>query len=99
MQHQSPTARPDQIPAVRRSGYKSKKWCVPTAIVCFAVFLFINADAQSGPLSWTPQSSGVTVRLRGVSAVDDRVAWASGDKGTFLRTIDGGKTWTSGVVP
>jgi photosystem II stability/assembly factor-like uncharacterized protein len=27
------------------------------------------------------------------------VAWASGDKGTFLRTIDGGKTWTSGVVP
>ena len=27
---------------------------------------------------WTVQNSGVTVRLRGVSAVSERVAWASG---------------------
>jgi len=43
--------------------------------------------------SWTPQSSGVTVRLRGVSAVSDRVAWASGAGNTILRTEDGGATW------
>lgn len=43
--------------------------------------------------SWTPQSSGVTVRLRGVSAVSDRVAWASGAANTILRTEDGGTTW------
>jgi photosystem II stability/assembly factor-like uncharacterized protein len=43
--------------------------------------------------SWTPQSSGVTVRLRGVSAVSDRVAWASGAGNTILRTDDGGATW------
>ena len=43
--------------------------------------------------SWTPQSSGVTVRLRGVSAVSDRVAWASGEGNTILRTEDGGTTW------
>jgi photosystem II stability/assembly factor-like uncharacterized protein len=43
--------------------------------------------------SWTPQSSGVTVRLRGVSAVSDRVAWASGADNTILRTEDGGATW------
>lgn len=50
-----------------------------------AVFLLAPA--------WTPQSSGVTVRLRGVSAVSDRDAWASGAGNTILRTEDGGATW------
>lgn len=30
--------------------------------------------------AWTEQQSGVTTRLRGVSAVSDRVAWASGSR-------------------
>ena len=42
---------------------------------------------------WTLQTSGVTARLRGVSAVNDRVAWASGAESTVLRTADGGATW------
>jgi photosystem II stability/assembly factor-like uncharacterized protein len=42
---------------------------------------------------WTMQTSGVTVRLRGVSAVNERVAWASGAGATVLRTVDGGTTW------
>jgi photosystem II stability/assembly factor-like uncharacterized protein len=42
---------------------------------------------------WALQSSGVTARLRGVSAVSDRVAWASGADSTVLRTTDGGTTW------
>ena len=42
---------------------------------------------------WTVQNSGVTVRLRGVSAVSERVAWASGAGSTVLRTTDGGATW------
>ena len=48
---------------------------------------------------WEDQRSGTTVRLRGVSAVNQQVAWASGDKGTYARTVDGGKTWSSGHVP
>jgi len=43
--------------------------------------------------SWTLQTSGVTARLRGVSAVNDRVAWASGSGSTVLRTEDGGASW------
>ena len=39
------------------------------------------------------QSSGVTARLRGVSAVSERVAWASGSGSTVLRTVDGGLRW------
>ena len=45
------------------------------------------------PPQWTLQTSGVTARLRGVSAVNARVAWASGSAGTVLRTADGGATW------
>ena len=55
--------------------------------------LFLAAPA------WTDQPSGVTARLRGVSAVSDRVAWASGSAGTVLRTGDGGATWQSMTVP
>ena len=49
--------------------------------------------------TWTTQSSGVTARLRGVSAVSDRVAWASGSGGTVLRTTVGGVTWQTLNIP
>lgn len=42
---------------------------------------------------WIIQSSSVTARLRGISAVSDQVAWASGSGSTVLRTVDGGATW------
>lgn len=48
---------------------------------------------------WTIQTSGVTARLRGVSAVSERVAWASGANGTVLRTSDGGATWQNLAIP
>lgn len=51
------------------------------------------------PVTWTPQQSGVSVRLRGVSAVSSTVAWASGAGGTVLRTTDGGVTWQRRPVP
>ncbi len=52
------------------------------------------ADAQ-----WQAQTSGTTARFRGVSAVTDQIAWASGANGTFARTVDGGNTWQAAVVP
>lgn len=48
---------------------------------------------------WTGQVTGVTAQLRGVSAVSERVAWASGANGTVLRTTDGGDTWKVIPVP
>ena len=47
---------------------------------------------------WTGQTSGVNARLRGVSAVNARVAWASGAGSTVLRTNDGGTTWKKIIV-
>jgi photosystem II stability/assembly factor-like uncharacterized protein len=43
--------------------------------------------------AWHEQTSGTTVDLRGLCAVDAQTAWASGGEGTVLRTVDGGATW------
>jgi photosystem II stability/assembly factor-like uncharacterized protein len=48
---------------------------------------------------WTSQKSGTTARFRGVSALSQRVVWASGNGGTYALTTDGGATWQSAVVP
>ena len=45
------------------------------------------------------QNSTTTASLRGISAVNADVAWASGAGGTWLRTTDGGATWTASKVP
>jgi photosystem II stability/assembly factor-like uncharacterized protein len=42
---------------------------------------------------WTTQETGVRARLRGLSAVSSRLAWASGSMSTVLRTVDGGSGW------
>jgi photosystem II stability/assembly factor-like uncharacterized protein len=54
---------------------------------------------QSGQSRPRVQISNTTESLRGVSAVSRQVAWASGTHGTYLRTIDGGNTWTPAQVP
>lgn len=61
--------------------------------------LWVLVAGLAAAQSWVSQTSNTTVSLRGVSAVSPMVAWASGAKGTFLRTTDGGVTWTPGVVP
>lgn len=69
---------------------------------CFLSSLMLLGSVlshETARAQWTIQPSGSVVRFRGVSAVSPRVAWASGDKGTFARTVDGGATWRSSVVP
>jgi photosystem II stability/assembly factor-like uncharacterized protein len=39
------------------------------------------------------------VSLRGLSVVDDKIVWVSGNKGTVGKSIDGGKTWSWITVP
>ena len=63
-----------------------------------AATLLAGVAAQP-PSTWITQPSPVSERLRGVSAVSDTVAWASGNKGTVVRTVDGGATWNRVAVP
>jgi len=66
--------------------------------IALAVLVLVAAT-QPAPPSWQPLSSGAAARLRGVSAVSDRVVWASGSNGALLRTADGGTTWKVLSVP
>ena len=64
--------------------------------------LAVMAFLSTTPLvaaQWVNQHSGTIARLRGVCAVSDRIAWASGAGGTVLLTVDGGKTWNRRPVP
>ena len=53
------------------------------------------AAASSGTYAWQLTPTGSTASFRGLSAVSERVAWASGNMGTVLRTLDKGATWQS----
>jgi photosystem II stability/assembly factor-like uncharacterized protein len=64
------------------------RWVLPIALSTLSL-------AQS----FTVQNSNTTADLRGVSAVSAGVVWASGTRGTYLRTLDGGATWTAATVP
>jgi photosystem II stability/assembly factor-like uncharacterized protein len=60
--------------------------------------LFITVATAFGQ-TVTVQTSGTTSGLRGVWAVSDQIVWASGTRGTYLRTLDGGAHWASAAVP
>jgi photosystem II stability/assembly factor-like uncharacterized protein len=61
--------------------------------------LLLLATAVLGQTGPRVQLSHSTESLRGVSAVSREIAWASGAHGTYLRTTDGGRTWTPAQVP
>jgi photosystem II stability/assembly factor-like uncharacterized protein len=46
-----------------------------------------------------PQKSNTTENLRGISALPNGIAWASGTHGTYLRSTDGGHNWQPAQVP
>jgi photosystem II stability/assembly factor-like uncharacterized protein len=53
---------------------------------------------RSQPAAWTSTPTGVTARLRGLSAASARVVWASGAGGTIIRSEDGGASWTHRTI-
>jgi len=72
------------------------------ALVVLSVLAFASSSGFADKIhqpKLTPQNSGTTQGLIAVSPVNERVVWASGRGGTFVKTTNGGKTWTAGVVP
>lgn len=57
------------------------------------------AQAPWPALARETQSSGTGALLQAVSAVSSEVVWVSGQRGTWARTLDGGRTWQAGSVP
>ena len=70
------------------------------------LLLGLTACAAGTPSAPAPASitaieqiSGTTSLLIGMSPVNEKIVWASGVRGAWVRTIDGGATWTHGTVP
>jgi photosystem II stability/assembly factor-like uncharacterized protein len=61
-----------------------------------AALLLFTATAQA---QFQIQDSRTTASLRGIHALGNGVAWASGTEGTILRTIDDGATWQRCTTP
>lgn len=59
----------------------------------------ISLSLQAQQLKFVPQNSSTTASLRGLHVLNDTLAWASGAKGTLLKTVDGGKNWTRLPAP
>lgn len=74
---------------------RMRRWLLASLLLLPAA---TDVAAQDAP-KIEALSSPVTVRLRGLSAVDANIAWASGREGTVLRTIDAGKSWSVFRVP
>ncbi|MEP6732977.1 MAG: hypothetical protein ABJE10_20205 [bacterium] len=66
------------------------------SIAALAVALAIAEPVHA---QWISQTSGTDAELRGLSVVSPEVAWASGQRGTVLRTTDGGRTWKTDTIP
>jgi photosystem II stability/assembly factor-like uncharacterized protein len=77
-----------------------------SAFLAGALAVFLTASGftiQSGQSkggspdtpAWQVTPTGSAARLRGLSPVSAQVAWASGSLGTVLRTVDGGRSWSS----
>jgi photosystem II stability/assembly factor-like uncharacterized protein len=75
------------------------------ACVVLALPAVLACSREAPPPAWTlspvleAQESGTAALLIGTSIVDTAVVWVSGARGTWARTVDGGATWRTGVVP
>ncbi|GAB3991015.1 oxidoreductase [Spirosoma daeguense] len=66
-------------------------------IILFLATFFCYSLPSLG--QWQLQTVNTDANFRSVSIAGPNIAWIGGSKGTFLRTIDGGKTWLTGSVP
>lgn len=60
--------------------------------------LFLTLSSCKGGVSVAYMDSGVDFTCRALCAVSDSVLWASGSKGTVLRSVDGGTSWFTYTV-
>ena len=62
----------------------------------FAAFLALPSALSA---QFQIQNANTTASLRGIDAVSDKIAWASGSEGTVLLTTDGGTNWKNCTKP
>ena len=64
-------------------------------ILPFLICFIFDSQIQA---QWQNQISNTEVSFRTVCAVSDKIVWVGGSKGTFVKTINGGKNWVADQV-
>jgi photosystem II stability/assembly factor-like uncharacterized protein len=64
-----------------------------------ALLLTVLLAATTAHAQWEIQSAPTTADLRGIHALGNGIAWASGSEGTVLRTTDDGAHWRRCATP
>lgn len=65
-------------------------------ILCGSILALLSLTISA---QWVRQKVNTTASFRGLSAVSEKVVWASGTAGTVVKTTDGGSTWNVMTVP
>jgi photosystem II stability/assembly factor-like uncharacterized protein len=73
----------------------AKRISLLVAVFALAATSLAFSSGSRDDLAWQLTPTGSAARLRGLSAVSERVAWASGSLGTVLRTTNRGASWQS----
>jgi photosystem II stability/assembly factor-like uncharacterized protein len=63
------------------------------------ILILLLLCVSAAGAQWQKQTVDTKASLRGLDVVSEKIVWASGTGGTFLKTTDGGKSWTVGKVP
>ncbi len=98
-------SRTPSFTTVRRRNARSATITLIAATVALHAGCSQRAvDATPAPdaaprLTMTVQPSGSSALIQAIAPVDERVVWVSGHRGTVLRTVNGGESWTSHPVP
>ncbi|GAB2621094.1 WD40/YVTN/BNR-like repeat-containing protein [Belliella aquatica] len=72
------------------------------AIGIISSFAACNSERKgeiiTEPTGWEIVETPVNASIRGLSPLTSEIIWASGSGGTWLLTIDGGQSWSTGII-
>jgi photosystem II stability/assembly factor-like uncharacterized protein len=70
----------------------------------FVLIVVLSCEKQNKksdlekPIGWDLIETPLKSSIRGLSPLTSNIVWASGSGGVWLRTLDGGLTWDSGII-
>jgi photosystem II stability/assembly factor-like uncharacterized protein len=81
--------------------YKAANFAfMKTSLALLFTFLSLSVFAQKKEIKFQLVQSGYdSISLRGLCVVSDSVIWASGNRGTVVKSTNGGKNWLWYTVP
>ncbi|PKL84728.1 MAG: hypothetical protein CVV22_11520 [Ignavibacteriae bacterium HGW-Ignavibacteriae-1] len=74
-----------------KQEYKSKRYKMEKIIIGLVLFFAINVASYS---NWKQLNSGTENTLNEIYFPTENTGFAVGEKGTMLKTVDGGNSWT-----